>query len=109
MNIVDRIKLKCTEKNRTISNLEKECGLGHGTIRRWNENSPTVDKVKTIADFLQVSLEWLITGKEPGTLSQEELRLIEHYRQADNRGKRSIMRAAENESMELESSTSGIG
>ena len=109
MGIVDRIKGKFAENGKSISAIEKECGLGHGTIRRWNENSPAVDKAKIVADFLQVSLEWLVTGKEPGNLTPEEQKLVDLYRTADARGKRSIMRSAEAESAELESSASQIG
>lgn len=109
MNIVERIKLKCNEKNKSISSLENESTLGHGTIRRWNEKMPSIDKVQIVADMLQVSIDWLITGKEPDQLSPEEKKLIELYRNADSRGKRAILRTAESENMELESSNSMIG
>lgn len=109
MNIVERIKLKCNEKNKSINSLENESTLGHGTIRRWNEKMPSIDKVQIVADMLQVSIDWLITGKEADQLSPDEKRLVELYRNADNRGKRAILRTAESESMEQESSDSKIG
>ena len=77
--------------------IENECGLGHGVIGRWNSNSPSIDKVEIIANFLSVSIENLITGKEPGNLIFEEQQRVNLYRQADDRGKRSIFRTAQDE------------
>lgn len=111
MGIVERIKEKAAEKGTNMTAIENECGLGHGAIRRWNSNSPSIDKVEIIANFLSVSIEYLITGKEPGDLTPEEQQLIDLYRQADARGKRSILITAQNEAQELTtmSSASGTG
>ena len=108
MGIVERIKEKCAEKSTNINVLEKECELGHGTIRRWTNNSPSVDKLEKVANILRVSLDWLITGKESETLTPDEERLVELYRKADERGKRRILRDAEDEAMEQQSSTSKL-
>ena len=109
MGIVERVKEKAAEKGTNMTAIENECGLGHGAIRRWNSNSPSIDKVEIIANFLSVSIEYLITGKEPGDLTPEEQQLVDLYRQADARGKRSILRTAQDEAQELESSVSGTG
>lgn len=113
MGILDRIKLKCAENNQSISFVENECGLGHGTIRRWNNNSPAVDKAKIVADFLQVSFEWLVTGKEAAELTPEEQELVDLYRRSNVTGKKLILNNAKSTSetlpAELESSASQIG
>ena len=109
MSLVTRIREKCTEKNTSLKALEREIGLGNGTIKRWDENIPSYDKVIKVADFLQVSFHWLIFGKEAGELTPEEMQLVEFYRKADERGKRAILRTAESESAELESSASKTG
>lgn len=109
MTILDRIKQKCSENNKSISSLENESILGHGTIRRWDEKMPSVDKVQIVADMLNVSIDWLVTGKEPDELTLEERKLIDLYRSADDRGKRTIFRTAEAETLEQESSNSKIG
>ena len=89
--------------------LEKELGFGNGSIRLWDKKEPGSQKVILVAERLDLSLDWLLTGKESGNLTPEEQLLVDHYRRADNRGKRSIMRIAESESVELESSTSKLG
>lgn len=109
MSIVERIKSRCKEKGTSMNALEKELGFGNGSIRLWDKKEPGSQKVILVAERLDLSLDWLLTGKESGNLTPEEQLLVEHYRRADNRGKRSIMRIAESESAELESSTSKLG
>ncbi len=109
MEIVERIKDLCIAENITIKELERIIQISNGSIRHWNEKTPSVERVLLVADHFNVSLDWLVTGKESENLTPEEQLLVDHYRRADNRGKRSIMRTAESESAELESSTSKLG
>lgn len=109
MDIVERIKEKSRQKGTNIATLEKELGIGNGVIRRWNDRKPGAEQVYKIAVCLNTTVEWLLTGKESGNLTPEEQLLVDHYRQADDRGKRNIMKIAENESAELESSASKLG
>lgn len=109
MDIVERIKEKSRQKGTNIATLEKELGIGNGVIRRWNDRKPRAEQVYKIAVCLNTTVEWLLTGKESGNLTPEEQLLVDHYRQADDRGKRNIMKTAENESAELESSASKLG
>ena len=57
----------------------------------------------------QIDISYILTGKEAGELTADEQRLIDLYRQADERGKRNIIRNAEAEGAELTSSTSKLG
>lgn len=104
MDIVERIKLQCKEKGTSMCALEKKLGFGNGNIRRWNTQTPGSDKIIAVANALEISIDYLLTGKEAADLTPEEQQLVDYYRQADDRGKRSIMRTAANESAELESS-----
>lgn len=92
-----------------MGGLEKELGLGNGTIRLWDVKKPGSEKVILVAEKLGVSLDWLLLGKESNELTPDEQELINYYRRADNRGKRNIIRQAASESEEQESSTSKIG
>lgn len=83
MGIVDRIQMKTKEKGTNIKTLEKEIGIGNGTIRRWDERSPQCDKISLVANYLQVSLDWLIFGKENDNLTPEEKQILEAYRHAE--------------------------
>lgn len=100
MDIVNRIKEKCAEQGTSIKAVEREIGLGNGTISRWNTSIPSYDKIMRVADYLHVSFYWLISGEESQELSSDERRLIEYYRKADGTGKTRIMTAAQNEAPE---------
>lgn len=60
--ILERIKTLCKARNVSIYTLEKELGFGKGTIGRWKSASPTVDNVKAVAEYFDVSVDWLISG-----------------------------------------------
>ncbi len=90
MNIVERIQFKLKEKNLSIKALESELQFGNGTIRRWNTNSPSCDKIEKVASLLNVSIDWLITGKQRDELTEEERQLLEAYQQADAGTQKSI-------------------
>ena len=64
MTLLDRIKLKAEEFGYSIKKLEELAGLPNGSIRRWNQSSPAVDKVQKIAYVLNTSLDYLVLGKE---------------------------------------------
>lgn len=109
MEIVERIKSLCIAENITIKELERIIQISNGSIRHWNEKTPSVERVLLVADYFKVSLDWLVTGKESGNLTPEEQTLVDTYRNADDRGKKNIMATVENEKIQLKSSTSKLG
>lgn len=109
MQIVERIKERCTQKGTTMGTLERELGFANGTIRRWDDKIPSLDRAYKLANSLEVSLEWLITGKEPEDLTPDEKHIIDLYRAADERGKRHIEQCAKLEAQEQKSSDYKIG
>ena len=62
--IFENICKLCEQRSISIAKLEKEVGLGNATIRRWNESSPTVDKVMLVANYFGISVSELIEGKK---------------------------------------------
>lgn len=109
MEIVERIKSLCIAENITIKELERIIQISNGSIRHWNEKTPSVERVLLVADYFKVSLDWLVTGKESGNLTPEEQILVDTYRHADDRGKKNIMATVENEKIQLKSSASKLG
>ena len=78
MSIVDRLQAIVKERGTTFKQLERDVGLGNGTIRRWEEQSPRLDKLTKVADYLQISLDFLVYGRsvsEPDTSSECKLDL----------------------------------
>ena len=97
MSIVDRLQAIAKERGTTFKQLERDCGIGNGTIRRWEDQSPRLDKLSKVANFLQVSLDYLVSGSsETATmcdgveLSQAEADLVAMFRLLDARGKEDV-------------------
>lgn len=61
--LVDRIEGIIKEKGSNFKRIERECGLGNGTIKRWKEQSPRLDKLILVSEYLQVSLDYLVFGR----------------------------------------------
>ena len=60
--IYKNIVFLCKEKGISIAKLEKEAGIGNGTIGRWEKSSPNVDNLKKVADHFGVTLDSLIAS-----------------------------------------------
>lgn len=60
MGLVEKIKLLCKEKKITIAELERKTGISNGQIRKWDNSTPGVDKLNMIADYFDVSTDYLL-------------------------------------------------
>ena len=58
--LLNNIATLCRDKGISVAKLEKELGFGNATIRMWAKSSPSIEKVKAVADFFGVSVDRLI-------------------------------------------------
>lgn len=58
--LVKSIREMCKLNNITPSQLESELNFGAGIISRWTKSCPSLDKIVTIADYFNVSIDELI-------------------------------------------------
>lgn len=58
--LLENIKAKCKEKGMSVAQLEREAGITARTIIRWDEVSPSYDKVVNVAKVLGCTVEELI-------------------------------------------------
>ena len=58
--ILENISVLCKKRGISIAKLEKECGLGNATIRGWNNSSPKVENLKSVADYFGTSVDTLL-------------------------------------------------
>ena len=79
--MVDRINELAKKMGVSISAVEKNVGLSNGIIGKWRKQSPSCDKLKLVADYLNVSIDYLLTGKEnqSNVLNDDEQELLENY------------------------------
>ncbi len=59
MSFYNRLSDLIAEKNLTFRKVERECGLVNATIRRWETQSPRLESVITVAQYLGVSIDYL--------------------------------------------------
>lgn len=64
MGLYENIKKACSERGISINKLETELRLPRSSVSKYNKNSPSIDKVQKIADFLGFPLEYLTTGEK---------------------------------------------
>ena len=60
MPIVGRIQALAKASNQTLSGIERALGFGNGSIRKWNVNSPSAEKLQKVADHFNVSVDYLL-------------------------------------------------
>lgn len=94
MSVKDRIKELCEKNKISVNRLEKELGFATGYISKLDKSTPNTKKIKMIADYFNVSLDYLLTGKESEFLDDivmEEIELIDMYRKLSKEQKENII------------------
>lgn len=64
MNSVERVKAICKERKIPISKLEKDLGFSNGYIGQLRKGTFPADRLVLIAEFLNVTADFLLTGNE---------------------------------------------
>ena len=96
----------CKQRNIKPNKVSKETGVSTATLTSWKQGkyTPKPDKLKLIADFFNVSLEFLMRNEDVQwnpveqtmdctiSLSEEEQDLLMEYRKADDTQKEMIRR-----------------
>lgn len=72
MSTVDKIFDLLTRNNMTAKDLAKSVGLSGGNITDWKTGraNPSISSLKKIADYFNVSLEWLLEDND--TISSKQ-------------------------------------
>lgn len=71
--LYDRIQKLCEERKISIARLESDCGFSNSTIKKWKATStPGVDKIKAIAQYFGVTVDYLL-GMTEITASADEI------------------------------------
>jgi len=58
--VLEKIRGLCDKKKITISELERECGIGNATISRWDKSSPRMDNLIKVAKYFGVTIEYFL-------------------------------------------------
>ncbi len=58
--IPEKIRKLCEEHGISLWALERKLGIGNGVIARWDKLRPRVDKLKAVADYFNVPVDYFL-------------------------------------------------
>lgn len=76
MSIKETIRTLAQENGTSLPKLEAELGFGAGTISKWDKSAPSVDKLKAVADFFGISIDYLIGNEAPKKKIPKDLKKL---------------------------------
>ena len=83
MTIYERIESLRKSKGLSQGKLEKQLGFSNGSISKWKNSTPKVERLQKLADFFGVSVEYLMTGKEDEQKEKDNTDLKQKYRELE--------------------------
>lgn len=78
VQVADLISNECKKKNIKIALLLQDCGINHSFISdiRHKNRAPSIDKISAIADYLDVSVDYLLgRTDEPQTIEGHSIKI----------------------------------
>lgn len=86
--LLDRVDNLIKEKKMTRAELERKLDFSAGSLRNWNKSTPSGDKIQKVADYFDVSTDYLLgrtdkrhyydfTEKEKKDIAIQAERLLE--------------------------------
>ena len=98
--ISSRIDNLLSKNKLSRAQLARDTGIPATTIKSWIKGSvPSAEAAYKVAQYLNVTVEWLITGKPESEnknliLSKSESELIEIFRKLDERDQQTLLTLA---------------
>lgn len=84
--VFNRILETCKERNTTVSALLDLFAGSRSAVGAWKKGNINAGRLAEIAEYLDVTTEYLLTGKNAGSLSGTEKKLIADFRNLSPEG-----------------------
>lgn len=65
--LVDKIKELAKSRGKSMKQVALDLGLPYNTFYKWNKQTPKIDKIKVVADYFGVSIDYLLGNEEANT------------------------------------------
>lgn len=65
MSLKDTIKDLCKKNGVNMSSVEEKLGFASGYLSKLDKSTPNTKRIQKIADYFGVTVDYLMTGKEP--------------------------------------------
>lgn len=95
ISLTEQIRTLAKQNGTSINRIEKELHFGQGTIRAWDVNKPSYDKVVAVADRFGVSIDTLVGRASGDYLTEGERQLLALFRGMTAEGQAFLMQSAE--------------
>lgn len=76
MTLHERIKRLADAKGISLPTLEAELGFGNSTIVKWKKSIPNADKLNAVAQYFNVTMDYLLNGNDEAILTAKDNRDI---------------------------------
>lgn len=77
MTFYERLTKLMKERGLSHKDLENELKFSNGSISKWKNSTPTLERFQKLADYFGVSVEYLRTGEEKkSSFSKESAKLV---------------------------------
>lgn len=76
MSTYEIIKSLCKQHSIAVTALEKELGFGRGSIGKLRSGQTSAERLQKIADYFNVSTNYLLTGMDDDGLTEKDNRDI---------------------------------
>lgn len=73
MSLVHKIRELCKQRKITVAELERQTGISNGQIRKWDSVTPGIDKLEKVADYFNVSMDFLLGRDSPELDNRSQL------------------------------------
>ncbi|ECX6990192.1 XRE family transcriptional regulator [Listeria monocytogenes] len=70
MTLLDRIKELCKKRSISVKMLEENLNFPSNTVYQWKKRTPGIDKLQKVADYFNVSVDYLLGRTTVMSISQ---------------------------------------
>mgnify|MGYP000929801293 CR=1 FL=1 len=72
MSLLDRIKLLASTHQLSLAELERKLDFSNGSLRKWDSSTPSGDKIEKVADYFNVSTDYLLGRTDNPKIADEQ-------------------------------------
>lgn len=58
--MIEKISSLCDAHKISIAQLERECGIGNGTIARWKTSKPNLRTLEKVSNYFHLSVQYFL-------------------------------------------------
>ncbi|MDA1478118.1 helix-turn-helix transcriptional regulator [Bacillus sp. CLL-3-40] len=76
MTTFDRVKKLADDRKISLTELAKRVDMGVNSLYKWKTQKPAVDKLQKVADYFQVSVDYLLGRTDEKKLPEQDIDTI---------------------------------